>query len=53
VLLPTPQEVLTELHLPRDEWEVQLCAEHERTQTGPDGQSVTRTDNALKIRRLD
>jgi thioredoxin reductase/SAM-dependent methyltransferase len=53
VLLPTPQKVLTELHLPRDEWEVQLCAEHGRTQTGPDGQSVTRTDNALKVRRLD
>jgi thioredoxin reductase/SAM-dependent methyltransferase len=53
VVLPTPEEVLAQLHLPPEKWEVQLCAEHERTQTGPDGKPVTRTDNALKIRRLD
>jgi SAM-dependent methyltransferase len=51
VHLPTPEEVLEALELPEEEWEVLLCEEHERSQTSPDGQPVTRTDNALKIRR--
>jgi hypothetical protein len=49
--LPTPQEVLKSLELPEGQWEVQVCAEHERTQTAPDGRTVTRTDNTLKVRR--
>jgi SAM-dependent methyltransferase len=51
VHLPTPQEVLEDLDLPDGEWEVQVCEEHERVQTGPDGRPATRTDNTLRIRR--
>ncbi|WP_449063935.1 class I SAM-dependent methyltransferase [Planomonospora algeriensis] len=51
--LPTPQEVLESLDLPDGQWEVQRCEEHERIQTGPDGQPATRTDNTLKVRRLN
>lgn len=50
--LPTPQEVLASLELPEDQWEVQLCEEHERQQTGPDGQAGTHTDNVVRVRRL-
>lgn len=52
VHLPTPEEVLAGLELPEGQWEVLLCEEHERIQTAPDGQPGTRTDNALKVRRL-
>jgi SAM-dependent methyltransferase len=52
VHLPTPQEVLDDLDLPEGEWEVEVAEEHERTQTAPDGQTVTRTDNTLKLRRV-
>ncbi|WLQ36465.1 FAD-dependent oxidoreductase [Streptomyces castrisilvae] len=50
--LPTTDEVLASLELPEGEWEVLLSAEHERVQNDPDGNPVTRTDNALKVRRL-
>ncbi|MDP9868116.1 MULTISPECIES: class I SAM-dependent methyltransferase [Streptosporangium] len=50
--LPTPKEVLEALDLPDGQWEVQLCEEHQRSQTGPDGQPATRTDSVLKVRRL-
>ncbi|MBO2457059.1 MFS transporter [Actinomadura violacea] len=50
--LPTPDEVLESLRLPQDAWEVQHSGEHERVQTAPDGETVTRMDNALKLRRL-
>ncbi|MFF4234265.1 MFS transporter [Actinomadura geliboluensis] len=52
VHLPTPDEVLASLELPDGAWEVLLSGEHERVQTAPDGRTMTRTDNALKIRRL-
>jgi SAM-dependent methyltransferase len=52
VHFPTPQEVLEALDLPDEHWEVQLCEEHQRSQTGPDGQPAIRTDNTLKVRRL-
>lgn len=52
VHLPTPQEVLEDLDLPEGEWEVLVAEEHERTQTAPDGQTVPRTDNTLKLRRV-
>ncbi|MCQ4040944.1 SAM-dependent methyltransferase [Streptantibioticus rubrisoli] len=52
VPLPTPEEVIEALHLPDGQWEVLLSEEHERIQTLPDGQSITRTDNTVKIRRL-
>ncbi|GAA2166766.1 class I SAM-dependent methyltransferase [Actinomadura napierensis] len=50
--LPTPDEVLESLQLPEGKWQVLLSGEHERVQTGPDGRSHTRIDNALKLRRL-
>ncbi|MCX5143144.1 bifunctional 2-polyprenyl-6-hydroxyphenol methylase/3-demethylubiquinol 3-O-methyltransferase UbiG [Streptomyces sp. NBC_00338] len=50
--LPTTDEVLASLRLPEGEWEVLLSAEHERVQNDPDGNPTTRTDNALKVRRL-
>lgn len=52
VHLPSPQEVLASLELPEKEWEVLVCAEHERIQNDPDGKPVTRTDNTVKVRRL-
>jgi SAM-dependent methyltransferase len=53
VHLPTPQEVLEDLDLPDEEWEVLVCEEHERIQNDPSGRPITRTDNALKVRRRD
>ncbi len=50
--LPTPQEVLADLGLPEGRWQVQVCAEHERTQTAPDGRPALRTDNTLRVQRL-
>jgi SAM-dependent methyltransferase len=52
VHFPTPEEVLESLDLPDEQWEVLLSEEHQRSQTGPDGQPATRTDNTLKVRRL-
>ncbi|NKZ08438.1 class I SAM-dependent methyltransferase [Actinomadura latina] len=52
VHLPSAEEVLKSLGLPDGEWEVLRSGEHERVQTAPDGRTMTRTDNALKIRRL-
>ncbi|MEU7898902.1 bifunctional NAD(P)/FAD-dependent oxidoreductase/class I SAM-dependent methyltransferase [Nonomuraea sp. NPDC049152] len=50
--LPKPEEVLSSLELPEGRWEVQLCEEHERIQTGPDGRPASRTDNVVRVRRL-
>ncbi|MBM7441917.1 cyclopropane-fatty-acyl-phospholipid synthase family protein [Streptomyces sp. HB132] len=50
--LPTTDEVLASLELPEGEWEVLLSEEHERIQNDPDGNPTTRTDNALKVRRV-
>jgi hypothetical protein len=47
VHLPTSQEVLEDLDLPDEEWEVRVCEEHERIQNDPGGRPVTRTDNTL------
>jgi thioredoxin reductase/SAM-dependent methyltransferase len=52
VHFPTPQEVLKALELTDGEWEVLLCEEFERVQSGPDGHPGTRMDNVLKVRRL-
>ncbi|MFI0356374.1 class I SAM-dependent methyltransferase [Actinomadura sp. 9N407] len=49
---PTTDEVLLSLELPEGQWEVLRSEEHERVQTGPDGQPGHRTDNTLKLRRL-
>ncbi|SFO77711.1 Major Facilitator Superfamily protein [Actinomadura madurae] len=51
VHLPTPEEVRLSLRLPDGGWEVLRSGEHERVQTAPDGRTMTRTDNALKLRR--
>ncbi|HZE34083.1 MAG TPA: class I SAM-dependent methyltransferase [Actinoallomurus sp.] len=53
VHLPTPHEVLEDLDLPDEEWEVLVCEEHERIQNDPSGRPMTRTDNTLKVRRRD
>ncbi|MEU4222708.1 class I SAM-dependent methyltransferase [Nonomuraea sp. NPDC026600] len=50
---PTPDEVLEALELEEGRWEVLLSEEHERSQTGPDGQAIVRTDSALKVRRIN
>ncbi|WP_031091667.1 SAM-dependent methyltransferase [Streptomyces sp. NRRL S-15] len=52
VELPTTDEVLASLELPEGEWEVLLSEEHERVQNDPEGNPTTRTDNALKVRRV-
>jgi thioredoxin reductase/SAM-dependent methyltransferase len=49
--LPTPQEVLESLQLAEGQWEVERSEEHPRTQVAPDGQTITRTDNTLRVRR--
>jgi SAM-dependent methyltransferase len=49
---PTPDEVLRALELEEGQWEVLLSGEHERSQVGPDGQAIVRTDNALKVGRV-
>ncbi|MEO3824402.1 class I SAM-dependent methyltransferase [Actinomadura sp. B10D3] len=51
VHLPTPEEVRLSLRLPDGAWEVLRSGEHERVQTAPDGRTMTRTDNALMLRR--
>ncbi|GAA2622681.1 class I SAM-dependent methyltransferase [Streptomyces axinellae] len=51
VHLPTPEEVLAGLRLADGEWEVLRADEHERVQNDPEGRPVTRTDNAVLIRR--
>lgn len=53
VHFPTPREVLDSLDLAAGEWEVELCEEFERAQDSPDGTPGTRTDNVLRVRRLD
>ncbi|WP_330330306.1 methyltransferase domain-containing protein [Streptomyces sp. NBC_00536] len=52
VRFPTPEQVVAELELPDGAWEVLLAEEHERAQDQPDGRPGTRTDNAVKVRRL-
>lgn len=52
VRFPTPDQVVAELELPEGTWEVLLAAEHVRVQDMPDGTPGTRTDNAVKLRRL-
>ncbi|MER7465114.1 class I SAM-dependent methyltransferase [Streptomyces sp. NPDC097981] len=49
---PTPDEVVAQLELPEGGWELLLAEEHERVQNQPDGRPGTRTDNAVKVRRL-
>lgn len=52
VHFPGPREVVDSLELPEGQWDVLVCAEHERTQTDPDGNTTTRIDSTVKIRRL-
>ncbi|MET9318896.1 class I SAM-dependent methyltransferase [Streptomyces sp. NPDC003038] len=49
---PTPQEVLAQLELAQDAWEVLLAEEHAGSRNQPDGRPGTHTDNAVKVRRL-
>lgn len=45
------EQVVAELGLDADGWQVLLCETHERSQTGPDGQPARRTDSTVKARR--
>lgn len=47
----SPREVLDSLLLGPGEWEVLVCAEHERVQNDPEGNPTTRIDSTLKLRR--
>ncbi|MFK0253391.1 class I SAM-dependent methyltransferase [Streptomyces sp. NPDC090445] len=49
---PTPGEVLDQLELPEDAWEVLRAEEYVREQNSPDGRAGTRADNTVKVRRL-
>ncbi|MFG2227237.1 class I SAM-dependent methyltransferase [Streptomyces sp. NPDC048644] len=48
---PTPEEILTTLDLPAGQWEVQVSGVYQRPATSPAGESGTRTDSTLKLRR--
>jgi SAM-dependent methyltransferase len=50
VRLPDPDEVLAALALPADQWETLVCEDYEATRPAPDGTTITRTDNTLKLR---
>lgn len=47
---PTPAEVIDALDL-GDDWEVLVSTVHPRSQTGPEGDPITRTDATVKLRR--
>jgi len=46
-----PDEVLASLRLEDAEWDVLVCAEHERIQNDPDGNPTKRIDSTVKVRR--
>jgi SAM-dependent methyltransferase len=48
-----PQELLDSLLLEPAQWEVLVCAEHDRVQNDPEGRPSARTDSTLKLRRVD
>ena len=50
--LPTPDEVLRSLALPRADWTVVTSALVDREATGPDGSTATLVDSVLTMRRL-
>lgn len=52
VEFPAPGGVVAQLELEAGAWEVLLAEEHVRVQNRPDGRPGTRTDNAVKVRRL-
>lgn len=47
----TPEEILTALDLPDQEWHLLVGDTYQRPATSPDGQPATRPDNTLKLRR--
>jgi SAM-dependent methyltransferase len=51
VYLPTPDEVLADLALPPEEWQVERAEEFDRGQAGPDGEKVTRHDTVVRVSR--
>ncbi|MCB5909107.1 class I SAM-dependent methyltransferase [Streptomyces pinistramenti] len=51
VHFPTPEEILTALDLPAVQWEVQVSETYHRPATSPGGESGTRADSTLKLRR--
>jgi hypothetical protein len=49
--LPTPDEVLTDLHLSGDEWETVVSELVSRTVPGPDGVVRELVDSVLRVQR--
>ncbi len=49
---PTPQEVLDDLALPAEQWQVKRSDFVTRQLPGPDGEPATRADNVLNVGRL-
>ena len=49
---PTPAEVLAALNLSPERWRTERLEAPQRQATGPNGQSVTVTDNIIAVRRL-
>ncbi|GAB2853581.1 class I SAM-dependent methyltransferase [Actinocorallia aurea] len=52
VHFPTPDEIVADLRLPAEGWEVLQAAEHEKEVFRPDGERATRRDNTVLVRRL-
>ncbi|ROO84319.1 methyltransferase family protein [Actinocorallia herbida] len=52
VRFPTPDEIVADLELPAEGWEVLQAAEHEKEVFRPDGERATRWDNTVLVRRL-
>jgi len=50
-ILPTSEEVLASLELPRTDWTVVTSAEVERVATAPDGTQFRLSDSVLSLRR--
>ncbi|MBB5936304.1 class I SAM-dependent methyltransferase [Streptomyces zagrosensis] len=51
VHFPTPDEVLADLALPMDRWDVLTADTYQRPLIGPDQRPTTRPDNTLRLRR--
>jgi len=51
ITLPTPEQVLAELHLRTEDWEDERLDDPERHLTAPDGSPATIRDSVVRLRR--
>ncbi|MEV6288134.1 class I SAM-dependent methyltransferase [Kribbella sp. NPDC051770] len=51
IRFPSPDEVIADLALPEDEWEVLVSTIHDRAQIMRDGEQINRRDCTVKLRR--